>query len=263
MRNRMMHLQNIIPEIGLTQESTVSSLQYGRMIQDAILCNRDGLKRHFGEYALLYEPKNILSGDFYFYARKKNLKYLAVCDCAGHGTSGALLTILGHNLLERAIKKFTKLDNIVNFVNQQFVNTFDHVEFMQGMDMIIVCIDENNKKISYSGARRPLWILRNNHIHIFKTDRSSVGDDSGFEFSCTQLEYLHSDRLFLFSDGYTDQFNELDHVKMGQKSLRESLIQWGNEPLVKIGEQLKSELLNFKGNNVFTDDVLLLGIDLK
>ena len=259
----MMHLQNIIPEIGLTQESTVSSLQYGRMIQDAILCDRDGLKRHFGHYALLYEPKNILSGDFYFYSRKKNLKYLAVCDCAGHGTSGALLTILGHNLLQRALNKFTNLDDIVNFVNQQFVKTFDHVEFMQGMDMIIVCIDENNKKISYSGARRPLWVLRNQHVHIFRTNRSSVGDDPTFEFKSTQLEYLPGDRIFLFSDGYTDQFNELDHVKMGQKSLRESLIKLENVPLTAIGTKLHSELLNFKGSNVFTDDVLLLGIELK
>ena len=82
--------QIVLAEIGLTAESTVSSLNFARLIQDAILCNREGLRKAFGQFSLLYEPKNILSGDFYFYYRKGKKKYVAVCDCTGHGISGAL-----------------------------------------------------------------------------------------------------------------------------------------------------------------------------
>lgn len=252
----------VIPEIGLSTENTISSLQYARHIQDAILCNREGLIDLFRDLAIVYQPKNILSGDFYFYKKKKDSLYLAVCDCTGHGIAGALLTILGHNMLNRSLKKFDNLPDIFKYLNQKIMDSFHDDHLAIGMDMIMIKINQITNTLEFCGAKRPLWLQRNGGIQVYKTDKNSIGDDSNFNWTSQHIQLEERDRIFLFSDGYTDQFDEKDTKKFGSRKLEEILNSNHILNLTKIGNILNMTIDQYRGSQIQTDDMLILGIEV-
>ena len=255
--------KRIIPEIGLSTESTVSSLQYARIIQDAILCSREGLKPLFGEFSLVYEPKNILGGDFYFYAKKGKKKYLAVCDCTGHGISGALLTILGHNMLERSLKKHNEIEKIVTYLNKSIIESFNTGEVKGiGMDMAMVCLDESTSKLEFCGAKRPLWIISEGKLNKIKPGRQSIGETEDFVCKPTVIDIKKGDKIFLFSDGYPDQFGYNTNKKFGYETLAQILLDNKECSHKEIQNSLIKALDKHRGSEVSTDDILLLSITL-
>ncbi len=252
----------LIDEIGLTEASTVSSLKYARTIQDAILCDRPGLRRLFGDFTIVYEPKNILGGDFYYYCEKHGYRYMAVCDCAGHGISAALLTILFHNLMERTLKKNPNLADAIDYLNKEICESIEGHSFAKSMDFVIAKIDDDNSIIEYCGAKRPLYLYRNGVLQKYKTARTSIGESYTFEFEVMQFNYKVNDRIFMFTDGYVDQFDDQDKKKFGLNKLKELLRAYGNRPHYELSSLLTKTLNDFRGTNVRTDDVLLLGLQL-
>lgn len=252
---------NIISEIGLSAESTISSLNYARTIQDAILCNRDGLKRYFGEFGLIYSPKNILSGDMYFYYRKKNFTYLAVCDCTGHGVSGALLTILCHNMLERTLKKYTELEDIFHHLNRHIKNSFSKESQEHGMDMVMVRFQDNESEIQFCGAYRPLWLLKQDQLLSVKGDRCSIGSCEAKFWSVHNVSLKQGDKLLLFSDGIVDQFCKNNSKKFGVRRLKNVVVENRNLTAERICDEIYRAVSVFKGESIQTDDNILLCLE--
>jgi serine phosphatase RsbU (regulator of sigma subunit) len=254
----------MIPEIGLSAKSTIDSLRYGRTIQDAILCTRIQLKKIFGDFAIVYEPKNILSGDFYYCKEKNGKKYLAVCDCTGHGIAGSLLTILGHNMLERSLRRYDDTGEILTFLNNCIIESFDASSSVcgVGMDAVFISIDKETLLMSFAGAKRPIGVLRGDQLICLKTDKHSIGYTTDHEWHSQTFQLEKSDKLFLFSDGYLDQFGEDCGTKFGIRKFKELLISLAHKSISEINEILNNTLLNHRKNEVPTDDVLVLGIEI-
>jgi serine phosphatase RsbU (regulator of sigma subunit) len=254
----------VISEIGLSVTATLESLMYGRTIQDAILCTRLDVKNIFGDFAIVYEPKNILSGDFYFCIEKHGKKYLAVCDCTGHGVAGSLLTILSHNMLERSLKKKQDTADILTSLNNYIIDSFDTESSVcgVGLDMILISIDKTSLILNFTGARRPIGILRGEELICFKTDKQSVGYSKNYKWESNHFQLQKHDKIFLFSDGYTDQFGEDCGTKFGTKRLKELLISLAHKSISEINQILNQVLSNHRKSELPTDDVLFLAIEV-
>lgn len=255
---------NIIHEIGLSAEHTISSLKYARYVQDAILHDRKGLKKMFGSFCILYRPKNILSGDFYFYTQKGPLKYLAVCDCTGHGISGALLSILGHNMLEKALNDHQEVGEILNALNVSIKKSFSEspLHDEMGMDISLVCINEQECYFDFATANQTIFYQTNLGIAVHKNNRKSIGGCHQCSWKSDRVFYQKGDRLFLFSDGLPDQFGELTDKKYSYARLRELVERHAAESMVDLTETLNLELNEHQGSVFQTDDILFLGITL-
>lgn len=256
---------SMIPEIGLNTNDMVKSLKYGRMIQDAILCTRTHVRHLFGEFCILYEPKNILSGDFYFCYRKNNISYLAVCDCTGHGFAGALLTILGHNMLEKCIRRRNNLSDVLSELNSNIIHSFDSKSKIVGlgMDISLIAINNQTRTIDFAGARRPVWIFSNGELKCFKTDRQSIGENIKHKWTQQQYQMNAGDKIFLFTDGITDQFGDTNQEKFGIKRLKEFLELNAHQPILTIETLLTKEFENHKKNELNTDDILFMGLQIE
>jgi serine phosphatase RsbU (regulator of sigma subunit) len=219
----------------------------------------------FGEFCILYEPKNILSGDFYFCFRKNNTLYLAVCDCTGHGFSGALLTILGHNMLERCIRRRNNLSDIFTELNHTIINSFDSTSNIagQGMDLAMISIDMDSKILSFIGARRPVFIYSEGKLNAYKTNRQSIGEDINYKWSHQSIQMSPGDKVFLFTDGFTDQFGEKNKEKYGIKRLKDFLETNSHLNLPAIENLLNKDFESHKMNEISTDDMLFMGIEIR
>lgn len=257
-------VQNWIPEIGLSTQSTIESLQYGRLIQDAILCTRNQLQKTVGDFCIIYEPKNILSGDFYYCNDKKNFKYLAVCDCTGHGISGSLLTILCHNMFERSLRKHTELKDIINYLNNNIIDSFDTQSTIKGigMDFSMIRIDTNEGVLHFIGARRPLLIVRENKIIHIKPQRNSIGENRDIEWIEHEIKIQSKDKIFLFTDGFVDQFGTDKDTKFSTQYFKELLIEHVQQPIKKIEQILLDAFLDHRKDTINTDDVLVIGLEI-
>lgn len=255
---------NFIPELGLSLGDMMHGIKYSKLIQDSILCTRQNVRDIFGDFCIVYQPKNIISGDFYFCHQKENLKYLAVCDCTGHSFSGAMLTILGHNILKCALAKYTDLNDIFTFLNNNILETFNEGSAIvnQGMDVGMICLDESTNTLLYSGAHRPLYVLSDGELTVIKTIRKSIGTDSNNIWSKSEIKVKKGDKLFMFTDGFVDQFDEHYMSKFGAKRLMNILKMNASRSIDKIQEILQQEFDSHKKDQVFTDDVLLVGIEI-
>ena len=257
-------VQNWIPEIGLSTQSTIESLQYGRLIQDAILCTRNQLQKTVGDFCIIYEPKNILSGDFYYCNNKKNFKYLAVCDCTGHGISGSLLTILCHNMFERSLRKHTELKDIINYLNNNIIDSFDTQSTIKGigMDFSIIRIDPTKGVINYIGARRPFLLVREDEIIHVKPQRNSVGESKDIEWVEHEIQVQSKDKIFLYTDGFVDQFGAETDAKFSTKYFKKLLLEHVKLPIIELEKILLNAFLEHRKDTINTDDVLVIGIEV-
>lgn len=256
--------RTIIPEIGLSTESTVASLKYARIIQDALLCDRSGLLKLFGEYSIIYMPKNILSGDFYFYEKAHGKLYVAVCDCSGHGISGALLSILGHNMLAKSIKKHSSTADILRYLNKLIKDSFNNEVDLSniGMDISLLAIDEEKKEIEFSGAGQSLFLAKKDEVTRFRGNRKSIGCCWDCVWTSEKIEYNKGDKCYLTSDGLPDQFGQESGKKFSYSRLKDFLASNSSLSQGVLQQTLQAELLLHKGNEVQTDDILFLGITL-
>lgn len=256
--------QTIIPEIGLSTENTVSSLKYAKVIQDALLCDRAGLYELFGEYSIIYQPKNILSGDFYFYAQKHGKVYLAVCDCSGHGISGAMLSVLGNTMLERSLKKYHKTHSVLTYLSVLIKDSFNHEQDLSniGMDISLVSIDLENKEFEFSGAGQSLFFVGDNQVTRIRGNRKSIGCSAECIWTSDKVRFKTGDKFYLTSDGLPDQFGEKTGKKFSYTRLTDFIYENNDLSQIQFQEKLLKELQDHKGQEVQTDDILFLGITL-
>lgn len=245
------------------------SINYALRIQTAILPSVYDIKKYGLDCFVLNIPKDIVSGDFYWFHKQENLYFFSVIDCTGHGVPGAFMTFVANNILNRAVKelKLTQPHEILNFASQQMNLTFqqggtDSV-LKTGMDLAFCTFDMNTHEIKFAGAYNPLYIIRDNKHYELKPDSYPIGlpmDKDVQSYSLKKIQVQKGDMLYLFSDGYADQFGGKKNRKFMMKRFKELLINLHTLHLEKQNHVLQETFIQWKGNNEQIDDVLILGI---
>jgi len=248
----------------------MASIRYAKRIQDALLINRKELKSIFGDFSIVYRPKDVVSGDFYYAKVKNDKKYLVVGDCTGHGVPGAFMSILCNDFILRAFQDEDLPHEIINHVDkalkERFFTEEENLQIYDGMDVSIAMIDYENQTVTFSGANQcGIFMTQNNGIHILKGNRKSVSSfsPSKFDFGFTSqvVPFEKGDFLYLFTDGYRDQFNE-EKKKMGCKHFFDLLSSIKSQPILHQQFLLNQHFDDFKKGMFQIDDVLVLGIEL-
>jgi serine phosphatase RsbU (regulator of sigma subunit) len=245
------------------------SIRYAQRIQKAILPPLAQTSPFFSDHFAFYKPKDFVSGDFYWLTIKNNTLFLAVADCTGHGVPGALMSIIGMDLLNQAVNQqmITEPSEILNYLNVELRNKFrkeeeEELVLKDSMDISIIRIEKKSKQLCYSGALMPLTILRRSNIIEYKPHFMSIGTSPKLiksSFKQQNIELEPGDWLYLYSDGFMDQFGGGENRRFMRSNFF-ALMQKANS---MSGENQKVEFAKvfeeWKGNNDQIDDVVVLG----
>ena len=243
----------------------LDSINYAKRIQDTLLANADFLKENIPNHFVYFNPKDIVSGDYYWAAKKGDKFYLAVCDSTGHGVPGAFMSLLNIGFLTEAIneKEIEKPNEAFNFVRERLINTISKVGQKDGFDGILICIDQKTNQISYAAANnRPILVQAGIAIEL-AYDRMPVGmGERKDDFKLFTIDPKPGDILYLFTDGFADQFGGPKGKKFMNKTLKDLILV---NSTLKIEEQhhvIKDSFEKWRGNLEQVDDVCIVGIKL-
>lgn len=257
-------------EDGIRQqnEKITDSINYAKSIQEALLPPLEEIQKHLPESFILYKPKDIVSGDFYWIYEDPERILIAVADCTGHGVPGAFMSLMGNNLLNDIVKvkgQYTPSE-ILEELNIQVLNTLNQnskeTSVKYGMDIALISMEPGGA-LQFAGAHSPLFIFRGDKCTPIKADQRSIGsfqkkEKEGFSNHCFQL--LKGDMLYMFSDGYADQIGGKENKKIFSQPFRDilqSICQLNMQEQKKI---LDTTITAWKGNLNQTDDILVIGI---
>ena len=255
-------------ELASRNKYITDSINYAKRIQSAILQNEDQLKKIFPESFYFYQPKDIVSGDFYWFTEIDNMKIFAAVDCTGHGVPGAFMSIIGNTLLNEIVNmlKITDPGQILNRLDKRVITELQkdiNVQAFDGMDIAICVFDSRKNILNVAGAYRPVYYLQNNKLFEIKGDRKSIGDPKkASSFSTNSININTDTEVYIFTDGITDQ-NNLDGKKFGSPKLKELLRRIHKNEMNEQSRILKDEFEMHRCNETQRDDVLLLGVRLQ
>ena len=252
-------------------KNMTDSINYAKLIQEAMLPEKAVLTNYFPNSLIIYRPKDIVSGDFYWFVERDNKLLIAVADCTGHGVPGALMSMIGYSLLNEIVnvKKITSPSEILTKLNKGLRRALKQDKTgnqrCDGMDIGLCSIDRQNKTIEFSGANRHLIYFRDRELDLVKGNKNGIGGlytDSVLQFTTHTISYDENDVIYMCTDGYADQFGGARGKRMMTKSLFRIL-----EKSLSFGILDQEDLLNhwldkWKGNYEQTDDILLVGIQL-
>jgi CheY-like chemotaxis protein len=245
------------------------SIQYARTIQSAVIKASQNGSAVFKELLFLYLPRNIVSGDFYWFHNTGREILAGVFDCTGHGIPGAFMSILGITLLNETVIRecITDPPLILNRLREKIIEALgqkgESLEVKDGMDGAIISYELKTKTLVYSGAYNPVYILRNNDIIELKGDKMPLAySDNLSDFSFRKMILHPDDIIYLFTDGYKDQFGGQDMKKLGICRFRELLIGSHKNPLETQKQLLLDAFNNWKGNEEQVDDITVVGLKL-
>lgn len=243
----------------------LDSINYAKRIQSAILPPNKVVKEYLSESFILYKPKDVVAGDFYWMEQSKGKVFFAAADCTGHGVPGAMVSVVCNNALNRSVREYglitpgSILDKTKELVIQEFEKSEEDVK--DGMDIALCCLDGNN--LTYAGAHNPLWIIRNGEIIEIKANKQPIGK---FEFSqpfkTNEIELQKGDAIYLFSDGYPDQFGGENGKKYKTGNLKKFLLTIQAHSMDKQKELLTEEFEKWRGNMEQIDDVCVIGVKI-
>ena len=251
------------------KQEITDSIHYAQRIQSAVLPSSSIIKDTVTDYFILYLPRDIVSGDFYWMGRVDNKVVILAADCTGHGVPGAFMSMLGVAFLNEIINKKKIylpnkiLDELRNHVIEALKQEGKVGEAKDGMDMSIITIDLDNNKLYYAGANNPLYFIQNGEMLQVKADKMPVAIYHKINpFQLHQFKIKKNDMIYIFSDGYQDQFGGNDGRKYMTKRFREYLSELEKYPLTEQKEKLHNEFLAWKGDRHQVDDVLVFGIKI-
>lgn len=245
----------------------LSSIEYARRIQNAILPPMKIVKGWLKESFILYMPKDIVAGDFYWLEKVGNDVYVAACDCTGHGVPGALVSVVCNNALNRALNEFSErdpgkiLDKTRELVVENFAKSDDDVK--DGMDISLACINLTNGNLLWAGANNPLWIYRsnNNTIEEIRADKQPVGKGHEHKpFQTHKIQLNKGDLLYLFTDGYADQFGGDKGKKLTRTKFKDLLVSVAGESIERQHALIAEMHLAYRGSEEQVDDICIIGI---
>lgn len=259
--NRIAEQRNVLAE---KNKHISDSIAYARRLQEAILPASAFLRSILPDHFMLFMPKDVVAGDFFWAMSSEDYSYMAIADCTGHGVPGAMVSMICHNALTQSVQLGAQttneiLDTARTLVKDAFGNS--GVDVMDGMDITLIRLDKHFRKLQYSGAHNPLWIFRGEEHIVFKGDRQPVGNwVMEKPFSCQETDLIPGDMLYLFSDGFADQFGGPEIKKIRTKGLTELLLAVSPLPSDEQHVAVKNYFLDWMGNNEQMDDVSLMGI---
>ncbi|MES2592660.1 MAG: tetratricopeptide repeat protein [Bacteroidota bacterium] len=246
------------------------SINYAKRIQQAILPPDELIKFFLPESFIFFRPKDIVSGDFYWFSERGNKLFIAIADCTGHGVPGAFMSMIGNTLLNEIInvKNIYKPDEILNHLNKGIVSLLHQNESESntqddGMDITILAIDKENKEIEFAGANHFSYLFNGAKCETLKGDVFSIGGMFGkmnVNFTSQKIKVIEGSTLYLFTDGFVDQFGGGSNKKLLSSGFERLLQNIQQDDMYQQREKLISEFDNWKGTNKQLDDVLVVGI---
>lgn len=262
-QNQKVEHQNVLLEH--KQKEILDSISYAKRLQDAILPPKSVIDTAFPQNFILYKPKDIVAGDFYWSETVNNRFYIAAADSTGHGVPGAMVSVVCSNALNRAVKEFglTETGEILDKTRELVIETFakNNAEVKDGMDISLLCIDQEHAKISWTGANNPLWYVKSGELTEIKPDKQSIGKtENPTPFTTHHLDFEAATTFYLFTDGMADQFGGEKGKKLKKKSFQKLLLAVSSLDLSKQAEQLDEQFENWKGELEQVDDVCIIGI---
>jgi phosphoserine phosphatase RsbU/P len=265
-------------EVDDKNQELLSSLRYAKRLQEAMLAPKNLMYSFFNEnYFILYNPRDIVCGDFYWAkeitttplnGHSKSYFLLAVADCTGHGVPGAFMSVLGSSFLNQSSieKNINTPAEALDYLNQQIVSTLNHghrdEEIRDGMDIALIALDLENKQLAYAGANNAIYIVRNNELTTLKADKQAIGNVNSklVPFTNNEFQLQEGDCIYLFTDGYADQFGGPKGKKLMRKQFEETLIQNSSKAMLIQKEELEATFNNWKGALNQVDDVCVVGV---
>ena len=249
------------------QKEIIDSIKYAKRIQNAILPQSKDLHEFLPQHFVLYQPKDIIAGDFYWMHASQNKIFVAAADSTGHGVPGAIVSIVCSNALDKAVKEFglTDTGKILDKTTELVLETFARSgeEINDGMDISLLCIDKMNKKISWSGANNQLIYTLNSDLVIIKPNKQPIGrSENHLPFTTHEIPYLEGTIFYLMTDGYQDQFGGPNGKKFKFKQLESLIAKTCHEPLDNQSKILHSHFFTWKGILEQVDDVTVVGIKI-
>ncbi len=261
--------EELLKDIQVKNKSITDNITYAKRIQSAILPDIQLIYETLEDSFILYLPKDIVSGDFYAFTEKHNKVLIIAGDCTGHGVSGALMSMIGSSLLNQIIieKGVDEPAMILNQLNSAVIETFrqGENESNDGMDVSICSIDLSTNTLQFSGANRPLWLVRNGALDVYKPDKFPIGGLQAARdrrFSNTTVQLQKGDAIYIFTDGYSDQFGGDLGKKLMSARFKELLLSINHLGMREQEEYLKNYFENWKGSAEQVDDVLVIGVKI-
>ena len=243
----------------------LDSINYAKRLQEAILPPVSLIKKSFPDSFLLYQPKDIVAGDFYWMEKSGDNILIAAADCTGHGVPGALVSIVCSNALNRTVKEFHIIEpgKILNKVRELVLETFEKSEsnVQDGMDISLCCINKETNDLKWSGAYNSLWYIKGGEMKEVIADKQPIGkQDRTQPFNTHNLHLQKGDALYLFTDGYADQFGGPKGKKFKYKQLQDILLANATKSMEEQKTILEGHLEDWKGDLEQVDDILIMGI---
>jgi len=250
-------------EIEEKNRDITASIRYAERIQRAMLPREDT----FLETFVLFMPKDIVSGDFYWMYDTGDQQFIAVCDCTGHGVPGAFMSIIGHNSLNKVVREYgiTRPSAILDQLNTEVLKALmqrNEEIINDGMDMALISYDKKHCRLEFAGAYNPLYVVRKGEVSTYKGDRfpigmTAVGDKKNF--TNQSIDIQPGDMLYMCSDGYADQFGSEDVKKYKSGNVKKLLSEIYHLPVSEQRERLKNEINEWRGELQQVDDILFVG----
>ena len=246
------------------------SIRYAKRLQDSILPPKRYIESLFPSSFVLFKPKDIVSGDFYWMNKIGSKHIFASVDCTGHGVPGAFMSLVGANGLNAAVKEHRLqspgkiLDDLNNYASESLYKQGDENAVRDGMDIAICSIDYKSMLLEYAGAYNPLYVVRNNEIVITKGDKFAIGSFNPYTKSYTthKIPLMVGDIIYVFSDGYADQFGGLKGKKYMYKQFRETLLSITDLSMEDQKLALDQKIETWKGSYEQVDDILIVGVQI-
>ena len=239
------------------------SIAYAKRIQSAILPPSKLIKEHLKESFVLYKPKDVVAGDFYWLEEREGYVLFAAADCTGHGVPGAMVSVICNNGLNRSVREHGLkepgkiLDKTREIVIQEFEKSEEEVK--DGMDIALCSLKGN--KLQYAGAHNPLWIIRNGEVLETKADKQPIGKyDDLKSYTTHSIDMQKGDSLYIFSDGYVDQFGGPKGKKFRAKQLRELLLSIQDKSMEEQKVSIDKAFEDWRGSEAQVDDVCMIGV---
>jgi phosphoserine phosphatase RsbU/P len=258
-----------LEEIEYKNKLITYSIKYAQTIQTAVLKASQNGSDYFPEQFCLLLPKDIVSGDFYWFHRIENKLLVGVFDCTGHGIPGAFMSMLGVALLNETVirEKITEPHLILNRLREKIIKALGQKgmisEVKDGMDGSIISYDLSTKTLVYSGAFNPMYLIRDNKIIEFMGDRMTLSyQDNTPDFSRQEIKTKRKDLVYLFTDGFVDQFGGQEDKKFRRTRFKQVLLRNHKNPLPVQKEMLLDTYLKWKGKEEQVDDITVVGLRL-
>jgi PAS domain S-box-containing protein len=245
------------------------SIRYAKRIQKSILQSKDFINKMFAEHFVYYKPKDMVSGDYYFFHEDNTYKYVIAVDCTGHGVPGAMMSMVANSIIKEVLlnKKLSSPSQILYEMDRELfksINTYQNEISNDGMDAAVICIHKATGRMHYSGALRSIIIIRDQNIIEMRANRYPLGfyKDVNKVFQEQVLILRPNDHIYLFSDGYADQFGGEQNRKFNSRQFKELLTSLSGMDMEEQEGFLDYALSNWKQDQEQTDDVMVIGIKI-